>query len=138
MTNPHDIGPLGQEWIALQHEHEQHERNALLIKLLAVTLTVVALGLQLSTPATVGVVALLWLQDGIVKTFQSRLGLRLARIEALVREAAPGAQAFQLHSEWLASRKGSAGLLIEYLVNACKPTVAFPYVVLVFGLVLLR
>jgi hypothetical protein len=42
-----------------------------------------------------------------------------------------------LHSEWLASRSGVPGLLREYAVSALRPTVAFPYAVLLLLLGLL-
>ena len=41
---------------------------------------------------------------------------------------------FQLHSQWQAQRTNSLGLLREYALNACRPTVAYPYAVIVLGL----
>jgi hypothetical protein len=54
--------------------------------------------------------------------------MRILRIEQGVKTGE--GVAFQLHSEWLASRSGMLGLLREYAVSALRPTVAFPYAVL--------
>ncbi|MEJ6005027.1 hypothetical protein WG899_05680 [Paucibacter sp. AS339] len=123
---------LRAEWLALQAHHEQYERAALGIKLLAVALCALAFSHWAAVARGLWLlIGLLWLQEAIFKTFQGRLGERLLRVEALLREpdAAPG-QAMQLHSEWLAGRAGGLGLLREYLRSACRPTVAFPYPVL--------
>lgn len=117
---------LQQEWHTLQNHHEQHERNALLIKLAAVALAA-ASPLALPIWSAASLLLVLWLQEGILRTSQSRLGERILRIEQALRAAAPAA-ACQLHSEWLAGRPGTAGLLAEYVKNALRPTVAFPYV----------
>ncbi len=116
--------PDGTEWIALQQDHERYEASALLIKLVAVVLA--TLGIALSWPALALILPLpiLWLQEGILRTSQARLGARLLRIES------GGSDAFRLHTEWQASRPGIAGLLAEYLGHSLRPTVAFPYVVL--------
>ncbi|MEO5660759.1 MAG: hypothetical protein ABIQ90_13335, partial [Polaromonas sp.] len=60
------------------------------------------------------------------------LGRRILRIEQLLGQDQTAATAhYQLHSEWLATRPGFAGLLAEYGRNMLRPTVAFPYVVLI-------
>ena len=38
---------------------------------------------------------------------------------------------YELHTEWAAQRPGTVGLVVEYLKQALRPTVAFPYPVLV-------
>ena len=77
------------------------------------------------------VVVLFWMQESILRTSQARLGERILRIEALLREAEPSAAtAFQLHSEGLAGRGAAGSLVAEYARHALRPTVAFPYVVL--------
>ena len=40
------------------------------------------------------------------------------------------AGAFTLHTRWQAQRRGVLGLVREYLSSAMRPTVAFPYLVL--------
>jgi hypothetical protein len=132
MHHTEHASALTHEWTILQHNHEQHERNSLLIKLAGVALLAASPALALSVPASVALLLVLWLQEAIVRTFQARLGERILRIEQLLREgAAQSAAPCQLHSEWLASRPGPAGLLTEYGKNMLRPTVAFPYAVLV-------
>jgi hypothetical protein len=60
------------------------------------------------------------------------LGARLLQVEALLKagDATPG-QSMQLHSEWLSTRPRGAALVREYALSALRPTVAFPYPVLV-------
>jgi hypothetical protein len=132
MMHQTEASALTHEWATLQNNHEQHERNSLLIKLAGVALLAASPALTLSAPASVALLLVLWLQEAIFRTFQARLGERILRIEQLLREGAIQAAApCQLHSEWLASRPGTAGLLAEYGKNMLRPTVAFPYAVLV-------
>ena len=119
-------GTLQAEWLALQANHEQYERAALGVKLLAVALCALAHGFRWLWV----LVLLLWVQEAIFKTFQARLGARLLRVEALLRDQAQAGQAMQLHSEWLATRPRGVALLGEYALSAMRPTVAFPYPVL--------
>ena len=133
MTN----NPLSLEWQTLQHGHEQHEKNALLIKLVCIALCVFGLGLQVPLPWLACCVLLLWAQEAIFKTYQSRIAERLLRVEQLLAQAAPEQPAMQLHTEWAAQRPGVMGLVASYGMSACKPTVAFPYVpMLVMGALL--
>lgn len=132
MHHTEQASALSHEWAILQHNHEQHERNSLLIKLAGVALLAASPSLALSMPAGVALLLVLWLQEAIFRTFQARLGERILRIEQLLREGATQSAApCQLHSEWLASRPGLAALLAEYAKNMLRPTVAFPYAVLV-------
>ncbi|HEY1128147.1 MAG TPA: hypothetical protein VGF12_01975, partial [Roseateles sp.] len=77
--------------------------------------------------------ALLWLQEAVLKTFQGRLGERLLVVEAGLK-AGEGVVAMQLHGEWLARRPHGLALLTQYLKSALRPTVALPYPLLM-GLV---
>ena len=113
---------MKDEWLLLQKQHEHYEFAALAIKGAALAL------LALHAPFVILLLAVLWLQEAIIKTFQSRLGERLLRLEAMLREGT--GQPMQLHTEWLASRPRGLALLGEYLRSACRPTVAFPYPVL--------
>jgi len=123
---------LSDEWAVLQGNHEQHERNGLLIKLAAVALLVVGPALGLDALAIIALLMVLWLQEAILRTFQARLGERILRIERLLREdTTHTGLPCQLHTEWLASRPGTTGLLAQYGKNMLRPTVAFPYAVLV-------
>nr|WP_316641696.1 hypothetical protein [uncultured Roseateles sp.] len=101
---------LGQEWTQLQHDHEQYERSGLMIKLLAFVLCLAGMALGFDALWLAPVLLMLWLQEGIYRAFQSRLSLRLLRVEqALLQRPAVTAPAFQLHSEWLAGRPGTVG-----------------------------
>ena len=116
------MNALHQEWLALQSQHERYEGLALGVKLLAFAALVVVPDNTLA----VALLALLWLQEAVLKTFQGRLGERLLVVEAGLRSdgAVP---AMQLHSDWQASRPRGAGLVAQYLKSALRPTVALPY-----------
>jgi hypothetical protein len=119
---------LGQEWQTLQNCHEQHEKNALLIKLVCVGLCVVGLGLRVPLVWLGFCVVLLWGQEAIFKTYQGRIAQRLVLVEGLLAMRLTDASAMQLHSEWQLARPGFLRLIGGYGASACKPTVAFPYV----------
>jgi len=126
---------LGLEWQTLQQCHEQHEKNALLTKLVCVALCVLGLGLRVQLSWLTCCVLLLWAQEAIFKTYQSRIAERLLRVELLIVQSAMEDQAMQLHTDWAALRPGFIRLVLSYIVSACKPTVAFPYVpMLTFGM----
>lgn len=138
---------LTHEWVTLQNNHQQYERGALIVKLVAIVMFAIGTtwphGSTLQGSALFGLLCfvscMLWAQEAILRTSQARLGERLLRIEALVRNAdedGAGHCALQLHSEWQASRAGSFGLLGEYAHSAIRPTVAFPHLPLA-GLLLL-
>lgn len=123
---------LAREWTTLQNNHESHERSALLIKLVAVVLSAVAWVLGLDAVVLCALVLVLWCQEAVLKTWQNRLAARLTGIElAFKRGSQSTAEPFQLHSQWLAQRPGLVGLLVDYARSAVRPTVAFPYAVLV-------
>ncbi len=123
---------LAQEWTTLQNNHEAHERSALLIKLVAVVLSALAWVLGLDPVVLCALLLILWFQEAVLKTWQNRLAARLIGIEALFKRSPQGGGVpFQLHTQWLAQRPGLVGLLAEYARSAGRPTVAFPYVVLV-------
>ncbi len=118
-----------QEWSVLQKLHERYEFGALTIKLTAVALFFTGLVVELHGTWLVLLVALLWLQEGIFKTYQARLGARLLALEHGMAAGEP-MRVFALHSDWLAQRKGLLGQVAEYLGSTVRPTVAFPYLVL--------
>lgn len=125
---------LSQEWQTLQNNHEQHERNALFIKLSSLALGMAGLAAGVALGWIALVVLLLWVLEGIFKTYQARLAERLLQVEALLAQEAPVQPPMQLNTEWMAQRPGGAGLIVEYALSACRPTVAFPYLpLLLFG-----
>lgn len=126
-----ETSPLVHEWTTLQNNYEQYEKNSLLIRLVSAVLFVVCLVLPLDAVIPIAVMVILWIQEGILRTGQSRLGDRLLRIEQMLRQASPQvAYACQLHTEWQAGRPRFAGLLAEYAKSMLKPTVGFHYTVL--------
>lgn len=118
-----------REWAVLQPLYERYEWWALAIKLLAVSLFGAGVAIDIDAPWLALLCLVLWLQEGILKTSQARLGARLLRLEQWLAGdvAAATMQVFSLHREWMAVRAGAAGLLLEYLHAASRPTVVFPY-----------
>lgn len=125
-----DTTGLQGEWHTLQGNCEQYERHALTIKLAAVAITVAAPAFGWTWLATGALLLVLWLQEGIFRTSQARLADRLLRIERQLADGG-GNAAPRLHIEWESGRRGTVGLLAEYAVHAARPTVAYPYVVLI-------
>jgi hypothetical protein len=125
--SPH--GLLSQEWNTLHQDHERYDRYGLLIKLTAVLVCLISLGLAMSLWLMLAFVLVLWLQEGIWRTVQSRTSERLLAIEKLL-EASGDQPSMQFYSNWEANRPGTTGLIKEYLLNAMRPTVAYPYVIL--------
>lgn len=119
-----------QEWLSLQNHYEYYEHGSLAIKLVCVVLFTAGLVFRLNPLIGAALVLVFWLQEGIFKTYQSRLGERLLQVEAGIREEQALGQACQLHTEWLRTRPAGLGLLMAYARNAARPTVAFPYAAL--------
>lgn len=140
--NDHDIAPATesaqavraaqqQEWIVLHANHEQAERTAGWIKAGAILLTFATLAIAVDVLLASMLILVLWLQEGIVRTSQARAGARLLHVEALIRSPqARSDSAFQLHTSWQQTRAGTTALVKEYLRHSLRPTVAYPYVVL--------
>jgi hypothetical protein len=123
-----------QEWITLQTQYDSYEKYSLVIKLLNVVLTCLLLFVFHVGSWTLLVVAIIWLQDGIWKTFQNRIATRLYLVEKALAEAEShetgDLQAMQFNSDWLETRSSVSTLLKEYIGQSCKPTVAYPHAVL--------
>lgn len=128
---------LQSEWTTLQTQFDSYEKYSLVIKLFSIliygTLTF-ALNAGIWSPV---IVAILWLQDGIWKTFQNRIGQRLEVIEQAIQQHSQATQeqispvAMQFNLAWGQSRPSTLGLIGEYTKQSLKPTVAYPYVVLI-------
>jgi hypothetical protein len=117
------VNALHHEWLALQGQYERYETLALGVKLAAFIVVIFVPDPRVTLP----LLALLWLQESVLKTFQGRLGDRLLAIEPALKSGADAA-AMQLHSDWATSRpRGGAGLVLQYLKSALRPTVALPY-----------
>ncbi|WP_293268018.1 hypothetical protein [Neptunomonas sp.] len=121
------------EWNVLQTQSDAYEKHSLYIKLLGIAITACATLIQANL-LLILLLATLWLQDAIWKTFQARISERLLKVEAALRdnnETLNNVSPCQLNSEWLAQRSGFSGLIKEYLCQAARPTVAFPYILLI-------
>ncbi|WP_158965856.1 hypothetical protein [Paraglaciecola sp. L3A3] len=130
------LSTLQQEWITLQNQFDQYEKFSLLIKLFNILVTCYLLFVVELAWWPLFVCAVIWLQDGIWKTFQARTGDRLLLVEEAVSQL-QGADnssqpilGMQFNSEWENSRKGAVGLIMEYVKQSLKPTVAYPHVLL--------
>lgn len=124
------IEGLQGEWRVLQRDSERYETGALAVKLAAVAVASVGFAGTIPAVAASGLLAVLWLQEGIFRTSQARLVSRLGRIEECMASG-QGQEAFRLHRDWQATRPGTAGLVAEYVGHALRPTVAYPYPVLI-------
>ncbi len=121
------------EWAILHGDIEKYERFSLFIKLFSVLICLLSMAFPVDGWFAMPLILILWLQDGIWKTFQKRMEKRIVFVEqALQNTSGENISAFQFYSQWEDERQGAVGLIKEYLFNAAKPTVAYPYVPLVF------
>lgn len=122
------------EWQVLQNQYDSYEKFSLLIKLLTVVLFMLGLFFNISLFYLLITIMVLWLQDAIWKTFQSRIEAHLLRIEQQLSDEHNkdnSLVAFQFNREFLKSRHSTLGLCLEYVKQALRPTIAYPYVVLI-------
>lgn len=125
-----DIKDLKQEWHTLQSATDNFEKFSLVIKLIAISLLFVAYAVGINGSPVAMILACLWLQDAIWKTFQSRHENRLVLLEQAIANG-KAEQAYQFNVAFNNTRPSTFGLIKAYLVNALRPTVAFPHVVLI-------
>ena len=125
---------LAKEWSVLQIQCDGYEKYSLLIKLLSVGIVAVAYFQGMLSVFISVLLLILWFQDAIWKTFQSRTEARILQLEGLLAvnqpvESQEGAP-YQFNSLYAKSRPNTIGLIKEYSRHALRPTVAFPYLVL--------
>jgi len=120
---------LSQEWQTLHQDHEHYDRYGLLIKLTAALVCLLTIALTMHLVVALALVLVLWLQEGIWRTVQARTSARLLAIEQILKNPTDHT-AMQFYTEWEASHPGTTWLIKEYLHNAVRPTVAYPYVIL--------
>ena len=72
------------EWCLLQNQFDSYEKFGLLIKLASVFVLSSAMLVDRAGPMAACILIVLWLQDAIWKTFQSRIETRLLRLEVLL------------------------------------------------------
>jgi len=117
--------PLPLQWETLHNNYENYEQYALIIKLIAIILTTLSITFALNIMLILSMLPILWLQEGIWKTYQSRLSDVIIKLEKENRAAYP------IYSQWQEERPSTIELVSEYISNALKPTVAFPYAPLI-------
>ncbi|QPG04559.1 hypothetical protein IT774_09935 [Salinimonas marina] len=123
------------EWCLLQNQFESYEKHSLYIKLSSIVLVFLTVALGVSPIFICLLLLVLWLQDAIWKTFQSRLEPRLLKIEKNIREEIPAGE-FQFNSDYQLLETGGLSKVLEYAKQATRPTIAFPYVVLLVMLII--
>jgi len=121
---------LVKEWQSLHNSHEHYEQYALMIKLFSVAITLFSLALYKENMVIMLILAILWIQEGIWKTYQARTCNRIELIEQALVEGE--LDSFQFYRQWTKNRPSSAGLIMEYIKNSLKPTVMYPYIPLIF------
>lgn len=128
---------LQREWEILHREHEQSERSTAMLKAGAVLLSFATLAIAVDILLSGLLIMVLWVQEGITRTVQARVGARLLQIENMLRATHGNVDsAFQLHTTWQDARGGTMALVGDYARHALRPTVAYPYVMLLVILVI--
>lgn len=126
---------LSNEWMLLQNQYDSYEKYSLVIKLLAMVMFYFAHVSEKVGWIILFLLAVFWLQDAIWKTFQSRIELRLLALEEALSDRQTDLNndfvAYQFNRIFLAKRPSQLGLIKEYLRQSIRPTVAFPYVILI-------
>ena len=125
---------LANEWSLLQNQFDNYEKYSLLIKLSAIGLLAVAYLLNNLTVFVFFLLLILWFQDAIWKTFQLRIETRLLQLEDYLSGDGlldnDEVKAYQFNNLFLQNRPSSVTLFKEYMRQAIRPTIAFPYVLL--------
>ena len=88
------------------------------------------------------ILATLWLQEGIWKTFQQRTANAIIAIEDKLdihndEQSNESMKPYLVYMQWQENRPNIQALIVEYVSNSLKPTVMYPYlplmlVVLIF------
>ena len=129
---------LQKEWELLHTDNEKYERYSLLIKLAAIACATILVVFSTNWLLSAMIIIVLWGQEAIWKTFQDRLCDRIKFVEgALSSDQKPLPDAFQFYSEWSKNRPSTVGTIMEYAKSALRPTVVYPYLVLMGVVVVL-
>jgi hypothetical protein len=123
---------LSQEWIVLQNQWDSYEKTSLLIKLTCLILFSSALFFNAMSFYFIVITMVFWLQDAIWKTFQSRIEPRLLQIEKAfnAKKETEQISAYQFNSQYLSYKLNGIALMKEYAMQALRPTIAYPYLIL--------
>lgn len=134
-NSPHPYA-LVEEWKSLQHSYDRYEGLSLLIKLGAFASWAFSTVIAMDLAFTLALVALIWFQEAIWKTFQARTEDRLLSIEKAWKQQNE-AHTLSFYTDWQKQRPGTIALVKAYVKNAFRPTIAYPYVLLLVATVLL-
>ena len=118
------------EWCLLQNQFDSYEKHSLYVKLTSVIVLLVADIASVNSIFIIFILLVLWLQDAIWKTFQSRIESRLLQVEKTISEQS-NESVFQFNSEYHKARRSGLALISEYIRQSIRPTVAFPHSVLI-------
>jgi len=121
---------LAAEWALLQNQQDSYEKCSLAIKLFTILLSLFAAALNIDFALALGFVLICWGQDAIWKTFQARIEQRLLPLESALEHEKEHVSAYQYNRQHLDNRPSSIGLIKEYASQSLRPTVAYPYVLL--------
>ena len=128
-----EINDLKMEWTLLQNQYDSYEKYSLVIKLVCLYISANTLISETVSPYLLAVIAIFWLLDGIWKTFQSRIESRLLDLEQALgkQQSETRIAAYQFNTEFAKQRPPGSVLIAEYLKQALRPTIAFPYALLI-------
>ena len=136
---------LANEWCLLQNQYDSYEKHALYIKLASIVILSITLLADKESFAIVIILSILWLQDAIWKTFQARIEPRLIQLEKSIANLSitrprgtessdieqEQTTSFQFNTQYQQNACKGTALITEYLLQAIRPTIAFPHIVLI-------
>ncbi|MDO6428582.1 hypothetical protein Q4489_16335 [Thalassotalea sp. 1_MG-2023] len=115
------------EWQLLQNQCDSYEKHALLIKLVCIFMLFIAFVFNEISMYLVLFILLMWGQESIWKTYQSRIEQRIITLEQAIVDPTSSTQAYQYQREFLANRPSQLTLIKTYLQQSIRPTVAYTY-----------
>jgi hypothetical protein len=132
---------LVEQWKTLHNNHERYEQYALIIKLTAIASTLLVFTFSVNTLAALLLIAILWLQEGIWKTFQYRTVDAIIAIEDKFslnesEQLNEKDQTYLLYTQWQVNRPNATMLITEYVNNSLRPTVIYPYLPLIILIII--
>lgn len=132
---------LVAQWQTLHNSHEKYEHYALIIKLITIVMTVLLLVFSINMITILLILATLWLQEGIWKTYQQRTASAIIAIEdrlafKQLEQTNEFTPAHLLYTQWQINRPNSTTLIAEYVQNSLKATVLYPYLPLMLFVII--
>lgn len=124
------------EWQLLQNQCDSYEKYALLIKLVTIVLLFSAFMFNEVSLFLGLFILLMWGQEAIWKTFQSRIEQRIVIIEQAIELSSSTLNPFQYQRDFIANRPSQLGLIKAYIHQSIRPTVAYTYVSLLLILLI--